>query len=703
VIRPPDRQRIADLFEAALERPADRRAAFLDEACAGAPALRREVESLLSAYERSEGFLERPDAAQIAALVVAGETAPLPTQIGPYRIVRELGHGGQGRVLLGERADGQFEQRVAIKVVRGEWGGATAEAVARFLRERQILARLRHPAIATLFDGGVTPEGQPWFAMECVEGTSITAYATARGLGLAARLRLFAEVADAVAHAHRHQIVHRDLKPSNILVTGDGHVKLVDFGIAKPLVPGADEPVTRTAVRVLTPEYAAPEQVRGEPVTAASDIYALGAVLYELISGQRVHNLETYSPLEIAAVVCEQDPPPPSRVAPERIGGDLDAIVLKALRKEPERRYASVAAFREDLERHAAGLPVLARKGSVAYRVRKVVSRHRVRIAMLALLAGLGVTAGALVSRARAAAREAGRMREMEAYAQNLADGLAPGIDSGSTAAATRAALTRGRRFVFLSTRAGSGVNLYALDGDSAIELAVNLALPAWSPDGRRIVFERDGDICTIAADGSDLRQLTSGPALDYEPDWSPDGRQIVFRSNRGGGGGGGDYDIWVMNADGTGDAINLTRHPGWDGHPDWSPDGTRIVFGSERDGNQEIYVMNRDGSDPRNLTRHALMDIEPAWSPDGRHIAFVTIRDGNWEIYVMNADGSDPRNLTRHPAADGQPGWSPDGRMIAFSSDRRGNYDVFVMATDGTILANLTRHAADDAWPAWR
>ena len=367
---PDVRQRIADLFESAVERTGSDRAAFLDDACAGAPELRREVESLLAAYEQSDGFLERPDIEQIAALVGAAERqAALPTQVGPYRIVRELGHGGQGRVLLGERADGQFEQQVAVKVIRAEL--ASSDAVARFLRERQILARLKHPAIATLYDGGVTSDGQPWFAMECVEGASITAYSAAHALDLDQRLRLFVDVAQAVGHAHRHHIVHRDLKPSNILVTDEGHVKLVDFGIAKPLAADGGEAVTRTAVRVLTPEYAAPEQVRGEAVTPASDIYALGAVLYELVSGKRVHRLESYSPLEIAEVVCEREPVPPSRAAPggargegRRLRGDLDAIVLKALRKEPERRYPSVDALVEDLERYRRGLSVRARQGS---------------------------------------------------------------------------------------------------------------------------------------------------------------------------------------------------------------------------------------------------------------------------------------------------------------------------------------------------
>lgn len=691
-----DRTLVADLFAAAVTRTGDERAAYLDAACAGSMTLRAEVESLLRAYDDSDGFLEPPDVRRLAALMVDGAGPPLPAAIGPYRIVRELGRGGQGRVFLGERADGQFEQRVAVKLLRA--GLDSPEAFARFRRERQILARLRHPAIAALLDGGVTEDDQPWFAMECVEGTSITAFCEARGLDLPGRIKLFVEVADAVAYAHRHNVVHRDLKPSNILVTNDGHAKLVDFGIAKPL-EGGTPTVTRTSARVLTPEYAAPEQVRGGPVTAASDVYALGAVLYEILTGERVHQLASYSPVEIEHVVCEQEPVAPSRAARKagtrRLRSDLDAIVLKALRKEPEGRYASVDDLLADLDRYQRGLPVRARRGSALYRTRKLVARHRARVAILALVVGLGGALAALQSRARAAAREAERAREMESYARALREGLpsAPG-----TAAAGVPAWAAGRRIIYMSNRGGRGFGLYASDGDSAVLVIDNAVQPAWSPDGTRLVFERDGDVFTAAADGTDERRITQGPDLDREPAWSPNGRQIAFRSNRG-----GDIsDVWVVNADGSG-AVNLTRHPGFDGQPAWSPDGSRIAFNTNRDGNYEIYVMNADGSGPVNLTRHPLLDIEPVWSPDGRRIAFPSLRDGNYEVYVMNADGSGAVNLTHHPAADGQPSWSPDGTMIVFESDRLGNGEIYVMGADGRLVANVSHSPADEAWPAWR
>jgi predicted Ser/Thr protein kinase len=704
VTAPPDP--VAELFAAALEHAPHERAAFLAEACAVAT-LRAELHSLLDAYERSGAFLDPPSTDQLAFLVASPESgAALPGWIGPYRVLRELGQGGQGRVFLAERADGQFERRVAIKLLRdsGRWD----EGLTRFLRERQILAGLDHPGIARLYDGGVTDLDQPWFAMEYVEGAPITAYCDERALDLEARLRLFADVLEAVGHAHRHQVVHRDLKPSNILVTAEGRVKLLDFGIAKALASPEADAVTQTA-RVMTPAYAAPEQVRGEPLGPACDVYALGAVLYELVTGLRAQEFPSRSPADVARVVCEVDPVAPSR-SNRRLRRDLDAIVLKALRKEPSRRYATVYAMLDDLGRYRDGLPVTARRGSRWYRTRKLVARHRLQIATAGLVLAL---AGALVgfrARDRAAADEAARARELEAYAARLRDGvhLTTAVDSAEARAAV-AELLSGRRLAFMSNRAGrpmqpdspggeaQAFDLFVLDGDTAVRLVTGVERPVWSPDGSRILFFREGDIYTAAADGGDIRQLTSGPAHDADPSWSPDGRQIAFGSDRA-----GNWDIFVMNVDGTG-LVNLTRHPGTDVHPVWSPDGTRIAFDSRRDGYPEIYVMRRDGTGQTNLTRSPQSDIEPAWSPDGRHIAFASRRDGAFDVWIMNPDGSGATNLTRHPAGDGEPAWSPDGRHIVFASDRRGNFDLFVMRVDGTLLANLTHDPGEDMFPTWR
>ena len=351
-----------------------------------------------------------------APLVEAADRgAPLDgAAVGPFRVLRELARGGMGAIYLAERADGQFQQRVAIKLIKR--GMDSDEIHRRFLAERRILARLEHPHIARLLDGGVTPDGQPWFAMEYVDGTPITSHGSSRGLAREARLRLVGDVAEAVHYAHQNLVVHRDLKPSNILVTDSGQVKLLDFGIAKLLhdTPGVGT-LTGTAVRAMTPEYAAPEQVRGDAVTTATDVYALGGVLYELLTGRRAHSFERHSAAEIERVICETQPAAPG------LGADLDTIVLKALHKDPTCRYASAEALREDLRRYGAGLPVTARRDTLGYRTRRFIRRHRAGVAAgaLLLLSLVGGLAGTLW-KAREATREAAKAREVKDFLVGL-------------------------------------------------------------------------------------------------------------------------------------------------------------------------------------------------------------------------------------------------------------------------------------------
>jgi tetratricopeptide (TPR) repeat protein/tRNA A-37 threonylcarbamoyl transferase component Bud32 len=405
---------IEAILDAALASPPTERAGVLDRECASDPGLRREVEEILAGCDQSRGFLETPAGAFAASLIDSNELkpegdAPLDeVHIGPYRLVREIGRGGMGRVYLAERADGQFEQRVALKLIKR--GMDSDEIHRRFLAERQILARLSHPNVARLMDGGVTEGDQPWFAMEYVNGVPLTTHCKKLGLSVDERLKLFEDVCDAVRYAHQNLIVHRDLKPSNILVTKDGVVKLLDFGIAKLLddTPGELSQVG-TGLRAMTPEYAAPEQVRMEPVTTATDVYALGTVLYEVLTGRRVQSFSRPTPVEIERVVCEVEPATPG------LGTDLDTIILKALRKDPARRYPTADAFAEDLRRYTAGLPVRARPDTLAYRTRKFIRRHRLGVAgaaaiLLSLLGGL--TAAAWQARvARHEARRAGEVK----------------------------------------------------------------------------------------------------------------------------------------------------------------------------------------------------------------------------------------------------------------------------------------------------
>lgn len=411
---PSDRyQRIDAVFDALLDLPADEQMAHLDRAAGDDPDLRSEVLRLLQAHRRAEGFLDSPSPQVAKALFEApAPMAPeeLPERIGPWRIVRLIGQGGMGAVFLGERADGQFEQRAAIKVIQR----GTPGLVRRFIEERRILALLEHPGIARLIEGGLTPGGLPYFAMELIEGAHLNRYCDDHDLPLEGRLELLDQVCDAVSYAHHHLIIHRDLKPSNILVTPDGRVKLLDFGIAKVL-SGSGAPRTDTQLPAMTPEFAAPEQVRGEAVSTATDVYALGVLTYLLTTGGYPYDVRNKSLPELTRIVCEEQPPRPSTRAPEPFGrqlrGDLDLIVLTALRKDPARRYQSPAALAEDLRRFRQGHPIQARRDSVGYRFGKFVGRHRggvaVGLALVALLAGGAAREGVLRRRAEIEARKA--------------------------------------------------------------------------------------------------------------------------------------------------------------------------------------------------------------------------------------------------------------------------------------------------------
>lgn len=413
----PDRwKQIKLLLDEGIALDSAERSFFLDRSCAGDSELRREVESLLSSHERAgTAFLNTP------AVDLEVVSAPAPTRvgrrIGAYDILEEIGHGGMGEVYRAGRADGQYEQEVAIKLVRG--GYDTASVLERFRHERQILASLDHPNIARLLDGGTAEDGIPYLVMELIQGIPIDQYCDAQQLNVSERLWLFLQVCSAVQYAHQRLVIHRDIKPGNILVTRQGVPKLLDFGIAKILDPAIDS--AATAAAPMTPEYASPEQILGEPITTATDVYSLGVVLYQLLTGRSPYPENTHLPHEFARAICELEPEQPSMIVARgdvsssanrdsaveswrdselakgpresspaklrrRLSGDLDTIALRALRKEPQRRYASVEQFAEDIRRHLDGLPITALRDSWRYRARKFTVRHK-----------LGVTATALV------------------------------------------------------------------------------------------------------------------------------------------------------------------------------------------------------------------------------------------------------------------------------------------------------------------
>jgi tetratricopeptide (TPR) repeat protein/predicted Ser/Thr protein kinase len=380
---------IKSVLAGVLETDPQERPATLDRLCHDDAELRREVEVLLAYEEKAEVLLNTVAApgAQLRA------ENPAPEAIGQYRILRELGHGGMGVVYLGERADGQYRKQVAIKLITT--GRSDVRTERRFRRERQILAQLEHNGIARLLDGGTTmPSGQPYFVMEYVEGLPLVEYCDRGQLGIASRVRLFLEVCDAVAYAHQQLIVHRDLKPGNILVTKEGTPKLLDFGLGQVLnAEAADEEMTMTGFPLLTPAYASPEQVRGEPYTVSSDVYSLGVILYELLSGRRPYKVPTESYLELTRVISEQEPVPLSGAAPpslrRQLAGDLERISAKALAKDPRIRYRDVRELAADLRRYQEGRPVLARPGTLRYRAEKLLRRHKVAIPAVTLAAVL--------------------------------------------------------------------------------------------------------------------------------------------------------------------------------------------------------------------------------------------------------------------------------------------------------------------------
>jgi non-specific serine/threonine protein kinase/serine/threonine-protein kinase len=445
--------KVKELFSAALELDAAERLSFLSNACPNDERLRQEVIDLLAADGAAGSFMKQA-AVVDAGLLTDGGAAVVGQQIGRYKIISELGRGGMGAVYLATRADDSFDKQVALKLIKR---GMDSDAIVkRFVLERQILANLDHPNIARLIDGGTAADGLPYFVMEYVEGAAITRYSDHHRLNTIERLQLFRQVCGAVQFAHQSLVVHRDLKPSNIIVTEDGTPKLLDFGIAKLLGASSAIEATATIARVLTPEYASPEELRGLPVHTSSDIYSLGVVLYELLSGHRPFTFDSRSPAEVARRIASSEPPKPSIIitqivsgrpaddgvdlahTPEaisqrrdgnieklrrRLAGDLDNILLKALRKDAERRYASVQEFSEDIRRHLEGLPVLARSDTLSYRTGKFIRRHKAGVAAAAIVVLTLLSATVITSwQARVARQQRAKAERRFKDVRNLAN-----------------------------------------------------------------------------------------------------------------------------------------------------------------------------------------------------------------------------------------------------------------------------------------
>lgn len=436
-----------EIFAAVVDLDDEARRAKLESMCAGDDGVRRQVDILLRSNGEAGNLLEQP-AFKITDAVSMENEPTANKHIGNYRVIREIGRGGMGTVFLAARDDGHFSHQAAIKVVSSAFLGR--ESLDRFRRERQILAGLNHPNIARLLDGGVTAEGLPYLVMEYVEGDTLVEHAERHALDIDDRLRLFVKICRAFAYAHGNLVVHRDIKPSNIVVTADGEPKLLDFGLAKFLDIDSDGIRTATNFRALTPAYASPEQVRGETITTASDIYSLGVVLYELLTGSRPFETRSSSLGTMARVRLTAPPDKPSskqravslgpgraarRLGSHRpaIGRDLDNIVLMAMRIEPERRYRSVEQFADDIERHLNGLPITATEDTFAYRASKFFQRHKTGTVAATLVVLVVIAAFAATSyEARVAARERDQAQLERDKAEQLNDFLQSVLSAAS-------------------------------------------------------------------------------------------------------------------------------------------------------------------------------------------------------------------------------------------------------------------------------
>jgi WD40 repeat protein/serine/threonine protein kinase len=714
-------QRVREIFDAVSEQPPSERAALLESASGDDEVLRAEVEKLLRAHDRVADFLEESPLVAVFPKDIP-DTEAIGRRIGPYQVVGEIARGGMGVVYKAVRADDEYQKQVAIKLV---WPGTGGEKLLqRFRQERQILAQLEHPNIARLLDGGTTAEGWPYVVMEYVAGVPMTAYCDAHRLSITERLQLFRTVCAAVQYAHQNLIIHRDLKPDNILVTEDGTVKLLDFGIAKlldtALGPEAAK-LTRTGWRLMTPAYASPEQVRGETMTTASDVYSLGVVLYELLTGHRPFRLKGLLPHEAMRMICEEEPKRPSQAiirtvaesdldgqrrsthtpeavsrmgegSPERLRarlqGDLDNIVLMALRKEPQQRYASVEQFSEDIARHLAGQPVIARKGTLSYRASKFIRRHKVGVtiatlALLALILGLVLS----VRQARLAEEQARWQRRL-LYAVDMRQA---GEDwyTGNLARMEELVERHLPKPGEADWRGFEWYYLWRLLHRDRIRLhhANQVRSMTFHPNGRQLV--------TGGSDGSirfwDITtgQVITAPSRHQQRvrciALSPDGRKLVTGDE------GGIVKLW----DAAGGRELAEIRPSGSSRIDsvaFSRDGKKFATGSHPD--RALRLWDADTGQPlMTLQGHTAGIRAVEFSPDGRLIA-TGGGDGTvrlWDAHTGQARatlrGALPRGATYeiiHSVA-----FSPDGRLLA-EGGLNSKVRIWHVAT-GRLLHTLT------------
>jgi Tol biopolymer transport system component len=759
-------QRIDALLDEALDLAPTDRASFLEAECAGDRELLQQVMSILDAGTGGTSILDARAVDVAAPMLPDAARAPLPERVGPYHIDRVIGEGGMGMVYLAHRDDGSSARRVALKVVRRGLH-LNAKIVRRFHDERQILAALDHPGIAAPLDNGITDDGLPYFAMEYVDGDTIDRYCESKALGVDQRLELFVLVCNALAHAHGKSVVHRDIKPSNILVTEDGQPHLLDFGIAKLLDPslldGDPRTATRYSERLLTPEYASPEQIRGEPVVIASDVYCLGVLLYELLTGNRPFRKAERSAHGLERAVLEDDPTRPSEVVTReplrrRLKGDLDTIVLTAMSKEPQRRYATAAEMASDVRRHLAGRRVRARGTNPMYRARRWAVRHRFAASVSVAAAAVAVIVATAFMRANIPARlvMSGATRIPVDQELSLDGELSPDgkrvafvggtgtsmrlfvreISSGRVTALADSVpgLHRWPRWSpdgkHIALMASSRIYDCSLDGTSRVLLAPDsgatfVAFPAWSPDGRSIAYVQDAAIEIRDLSTGATRVLRKAFGTPNSLRWSPNGRYLALVSGNIefvvgtypwssilNVGNAGQSSMWVMPIS-RGDTVRVSDRVGGSLNmsPVWTPDSRALLYVSNRDGARDVYRVDLDArghrvGDPQRITT-GLSPHTISLSSNGQLLGFSVFRliANVWSVTASSTSTSpvnEPTPITRGAQSVEGLSLSPDGKTLAFDSDRSGNHDIYTVPTSGGEPTQLTTDRFDEFMPSW-
>ncbi|MFN0150179.1 MAG: protein kinase domain-containing protein [bacterium] len=675
----------ADLFSAALELPPPERSAYLDRACPGNAALRDEVESLLRAHtERAPGFLQHPpemtSSGTLLSELLGGAAAG--TLFGSYRIERQLATGGMGAVYLAERVDDAYHKHVAIKLIHPSlWG---SEAIQRFRQERQVLADLEHPGIARLIDGGSTSGELPYLVMEYVDGVPITSYCDERGLEVEKRLTLFLDVCDAVLYAHQNLVIHRDLKPGNILVDRSGRVKLLDFGIAKVLDPaGAPVRDDLTTTRLpFTPRYASPEQVLGGRITTATDIYGLGLVLYELLTGHHPYDLDSKSHTQIVRAIATEEPVRPSRRADapgaRPLDGDIDVILLKALHKDPARRYGTVEEFAADIRRRLSGLPVLARPDTAGYRMRKFVARNKALVVTACAVVAIVIAAHVTTLNAYRHATSAQREAEWQAYVASLAAAEAAiRADQTEEAASyleAAPANLRAWEWRHLRARIDRSFESFRAHDKGITQIAA-------LPDGERLITSSIDSTLVIWKGMSGERIRTFGPFASEVESFAPvpGTEQIAVGLNTG--------RVLLVDASNGATTEFLSGGPSW-AFVAVSPDGSRLACGFF-DGSVRVWSLP-DAALVADWKAHIALAF-PAYSPDGKLLA-TGGGDGSVTLYDARSLAK-LRDLPPQSQRVYRLAFNPDASLLVTASmDRTVNvWDV----ARGTLVHTFRGHDA--------